>query len=391
MKTLGLATSVAALVASGSGLVAQDTLRTALDMPAAWGDSLRVVEEIRIGSLEGPPEVTFGRISGLCLAPDGGIQVFDDGSTVIRRYDREGTYLGDVGRAGGGPGEYLSSLGFKPHPEGCALWDPRNARISLYSWSGVFIRSVRYASGLFTNDAFQVDTAGHFYIKALRPGQALRQGVEPEMAWVRVDRAGTALDSIPIPRGAPTLVRYTAGGPRYPFTRSMTSAMSPHGYLVTGNNASYAVSRPLGDGRILLIQRPVARLPLEPQERQEWLDMLEWFSARTGASFPDLPSTKPAFRGLFVDQQGRVWVSRYVRARLMPEDRGPPLEDRPPYRWREPPVWDLFDPRGQFLGTFETPEGSLLAASDRVLWVVERGTYDENYLVRYRIERVAPS
>ena len=390
MRTIDLATSIAVLVASGTGLGAQDTLRTAIDMRPAWGDSLRVVEELRIGELEGLPEVTFGRVSSVCLAPDGSIQVFDDGSTIIRRYDREGTYLGDVGRAGGGPGEYFSSLGLKPHPEGCALWDPRNARISLYSWSGVFVRSVRHSSGLFTSDAFQVDTAGHFYIKALRPGQALRPGVEAEMAWVEIDSAGTVLDSIPIPRSARGLVRYTAGGPRYPFTRYLTSAMSPHGYLVTGNNASYAVSRPLNDGRILTIQRPVVRVPLEPQERDEWVEMLDWFRARTGASLPDMPSTKPAFRDLVVDQQGRIWVSRYVRARLMPEDPVPPKDERPSYRWREPPVWDIFDPRGQFLGTIETPEGSLLAASDRVLWVVVRGEYDENYLVRYRIEQVRP-
>jgi hypothetical protein len=85
-----------------------------------------------------------------------------------------------------------------------------------------------------------------------------------------------------------------------------------------------------------------------------------------------------------VGLDGRAWVTRHVEAELVPEDPAP--QRRPPINWREPPVWDVIDPRGTYLGTIRPAGGRLAAATGMRLWIVETGDFDEQYVVRYRIE-----
>src|SRR5687767_8446073 len=45
--------------------------------PAAWGNRLRLVEEVRIGKLDGSDEYLFGSIEGVAVGRDGMIHVAD--------------------------------------------------------------------------------------------------------------------------------------------------------------------------------------------------------------------------------------------------------------------------------------------------------------------------
>lgn len=74
----------------------------------AWGDSIVLREELRIGGLDGAEEYTFGYVGTVAPSPDGSLYVTDTRISLIRTYDQEGTHVGDVGRPGQGPGEYRS-------------------------------------------------------------------------------------------------------------------------------------------------------------------------------------------------------------------------------------------------------------------------------------------
>lgn len=55
--------------------------------------------------------------------------------------------------------------------------------------------------------------------------------------------------------------------------------------------------------------------------------------------------------------------------------------------WHEPMTFDVIEPSGVFLGEIALPnrQSELVFTKDDVVWVVEKGTYGEDYVVRYRI------
>ena len=59
----------------------------------------------------------------------------------------------------------------------------------------------------------------------------------------------------------------------------------------------------------------------------------------------------------------------------------------PPARWRERPVFDVFEPNGRFLGTVELPiRARFMEARGDHVWAVDRDELGVEYVVRYRIE-----
>src|SRR5688500_9686897 len=100
----------------------------------AWGDTARLVEDLRIGALEGREELTFGRVSQMAVGRDGSIFVFDDPATAIRQFDSTGAFLRTLGRRGQGPGEHRLVLGMAVLSDGrLATYDVQNQRVNLYS------------------------------------------------------------------------------------------------------------------------------------------------------------------------------------------------------------------------------------------------------------------
>lgn len=98
---------------------------------------------------------------------------------------------------------------------------------------------------------------------------------------------------------------------------------------------------------------------------------------------------KPPWRQLYVGAEGRIWVWRYTEAEHHPGHvtRAAERGDWPTIEWLEPRTHDVFDPRGSFLGSVTLPRDSeILFARGEEVWTLERGEYDEPYVVRYRVE-----
>lgn len=78
-------------------------LRVTDDVPAMMIAS--VEPELKVGSVDGDEEYTFGMIGDVLPTPDGGMLVHDDQAELIRFYDSTGTYVKTLGARGQGPGE----------------------------------------------------------------------------------------------------------------------------------------------------------------------------------------------------------------------------------------------------------------------------------------------
>ena len=397
-----------AVVGATRALPAQQPEVVRSTAPPAWGDRLRLVEEVRIGKLEGDAEYLFGSIEGVAVGRDGMIHVADGQVPIIRSYDAQGRFVRNVGGKGQGPGEFQNIGGMKMMPDGrIVVWDNQSQRITLYSGSGEYITSHAVPSGLFSSDLLQVDRTGHIYVRTVT--ESPRDGGTWKLGWIRVAPGGQIRDTIPIPSDsarAESFVLATPSGYDRPFVRELVSAMSPLGYLITGRTGTYAFDQHRPGASVLRIERPNQPvIRLTGPERAEWEAWAESFTrsaatprpARPGVITPPprrvtytIPDTKPAFSELRTDSQGRIWVRRYVPAVSNPGPERQPGDDRPRRVWREPPTFDLFEPTGQFLGMITLPWGAYMYdAIDRHIWAEVRGESDESYVVRFRVESSA--
>jgi hypothetical protein len=369
---------------------AQDTIVVHAEDPPEWGSNVRVVEELRIGAVDGPDEYILGYIGSIGARRDGTIFVYDAQVPIIRQYSAAGDHVRDIGRKGQGPGEYRYVDGMQILGDGrLAVLDYGNQRVNVYDSAGVFLESHNYGRGYYGNNDFVVDSAGNFYIRVMAPAAPKSEGEEFGSVWLKLSASGELIDSIARPLADLALP------PSAPFHDERVSVLSNRGYLVVGHNRSYALEVHESDDLVRRITRDADPEPVKSAEREQWEAVLEYADKRArerwgpehGIDYPPLPRTKPFFRDLLVDADGRIWVDRYVAAEKVDVEPRESGDERPLLEWREPRTFDVIQPDGTFLGTLVLPKDTEAYYSRGMsIWGVYSGELGEPYVVRLRIE-----
>lgn len=93
-------------VTDSAGVQLVRNLSTAADTAA-----IELVEELRIGVIDGAEEYQFFRVTGVAVDANGRIFVADAGDHAVRIYESDGTFVRGFGRAGQGPGEFTRPSG----------------------------------------------------------------------------------------------------------------------------------------------------------------------------------------------------------------------------------------------------------------------------------------
>jgi hypothetical protein len=370
---------------------------------SVWGDTADLVEEVRIGSLEGADEYVFGRVAALAVGERGVLYVLDEDVPVVRAYSPDGTYQFDVGREGKGPGEYMRPDGLATLPDGrVIIRDPGNARLSVYTPDGRALDGWRHQSGgaFSTFRRFYVDTAGNSYVTLL-----LNLGVRASdwrMGLGRVSPNGQTLDTLPAPtwEHATPQVTFSRGVRGVPFTPAVAWGFSPLGYMVAGLATDYRIDLFRIGEPVLRIEREWTPIPVEREEAEEQRERITASFRRIQGNWswngPDIPDTKPPYRGLFVDDDNRVWVLVSQRARAIISEAEASEEERVtgrrPLRFREPPAFDVFDAEGRYLGHVRAPESLRYTRPEPIIrgdtaWAVVTDELDVPSVVRFRIAR----
>ena len=385
----------ACAVEAGSGgrterLVVGDTTIVRTLAGSAWGDSVALVEELSIGTLNGPPEYEFGQVQDVAVDSSLGMYVFDGQVPALRYYDASGKLVRMLGARGSGPGEYQdASLGIViRHRDGrVVMRDPRNARLNIYDTDGAPLPPVLVTSGLFTQQATTLDTADHLYLRIMT-GRPERNKPWP-IALLHLDDQGRLVDTLvpPVIADEPQ----ETGGTL--FARAKHWAYSPLGGFVVALSDRYRIEHFRADGSVLRIERDVPPVAVHPEEKAELEAMNDW-RYRTQGQFmttdkPTVPDVKGAIRGLVVAEDGRIWVRRYAAAEKgepIPGITRPGQEPPPAQSWREPNVHDVFEPDGTFLGTVRLPPRTgLNVMRGDWIWGVREGPEGESQVVRFRI------
>ncbi|HEX5581048.1 MAG TPA: 6-bladed beta-propeller [Gemmatimonadaceae bacterium] len=358
---------------------------------SVWGDSVRLVEELRIGDADAGDEYGFGQVADLAVGADGTIYVHDFAMKSIRAYDAQGRFLRAIGAQGAGPGEYEEVIGLAVLPDGrLLLRDAGLGRINVYSADGEPLGAWPFSAGLYASDMVRTDTAGRVYLKILTDDlRNVAQGDPWPMGYVRLDATGAVIDTIPMPRW----MEEVRNGAVYDPVGHWT--WHPHGYMVAAFGARYGVELRRPGEPVLRIERAgQPTLPVPPGERSEldarFAEMRR--QGRFGRNAPPLrpvPAVKPAIRALATGADGRIWVRPSMPSveSTEPVDTTLSIADRP-RRWKERTAWDVFEPDGTFLGRITLPERAVIhAMRGDTLWGTVRDEDDVPSVVRWRIER----
>lgn len=343
---------------------------------------VEVDEVARIGVVDGEPEYLFGRISLISALKDGRVIAADSQLEQIRVYDSSGKYLGDIGRAGEGPGEYKRLQSMTALPDGQLVVLSSPGRLTFFKIDDrSYVIDFSIPDYLHASRMLEYDNEGFVYVRALE--EMPRPDEEWSFEWLKVSRSGEIVDRVAIPREdadpRPFVLVFPEGA-RQNFVTATKSTLSPKGFVVSGRNDRYSFVIHSNKGPIN-VKREVPVVKLGEQERREWQAWAEFFK-----DGHHIPESKPAFRELYSDSDGRIWVHRYVEARDYKVPPREPGDNRPVVSWREPTVFDVFSSGGAFLGTVELPglTGASAFAGEHV-WGVQSTDAGEQ-LIHWRVQ-----
>jgi hypothetical protein len=362
-----------------------DTTIIVTSRDGTWGPPHDAIEVLRVGG--NTRETTLGRAYSLAATPDGGVLLVDSKSldgVVIRQFNANGEFVRNIGRHGGGPGEYNQpdQLIIAVHSNGTILVRDGGRVVNRYAADGKFIGGFSLGQRNGSTLELVPATDGSIYTRAPFP----RGGIELPAdvpAMLHYDSLGTLRDSI-VERG----VWLVSSEPRGRFSPIQAWMMLRDGRILYGR------SDKLG---FLLLDRARREPPLiaeraaEPvaflsEERAELQAVQEMMQRNGGALTADVPETKLAMRGLVIDIDGRVWFYRSTTAqKVAPRLGGVANNQRMNVTYAEPPLLAAFQTDGTFLGEVRFPIGTMPTFVGDFAWAILPDEDDGPVLVKYRL------
>ena len=388
------------------------------------GSGWRLVEELRVGRVEGGGPAEFGRIVGLEVDGTGRLWVVEGQSQELRVFDANGAHVRTVGGRGSGPGEFRSVGGLAWDGAG-DLWvhDGQNGRYTRYDTAGTLRETqprttaappfgswqggIRDDGWLYDQDMLPLEGAAGVSGPTVPPllaaagiasedrtilramfdtdPSAASSGGEGEGGGAAAgegtsERAGGDTVELPVQRTnlEPFSVEYATErgrGTRFvgvPFAPRLHRLFDPRGYLWFGESDVYRIhQRRLEGDTLLIIERAYTRLPVRSAELDEWEAGVASFGEAGGRiDRSRIPSEKPVFDQLMVNDRGHLWV------RLVGDG--------------DEPVFDVFDAAGRYLGEVTGAAGLALFPAPVIrgerFYSVVHDSLDVPWVVRYRIE-----
>lgn len=399
LRSLAAATLVATIACADDGPAGNDvtpvverrevgdTTFVRIVSGSVWGAPADAIEEMSIGMLEGPEERTFGMV--VAMVPDAGgrLYVFDATPPSLRLYDEDGDFVRRIGGQGAGPGEYEDAvLGMSILSDGrLVLRDARNGRLAFYEPDGTPSGAQPVASGLFTSQAMTVDERDHVYLKILM-GRPVEDEPWP-IGLLHLDPAGAIVDTIP----PPVFPGEPEQAPNGVFLPGKEWVMTKRGQIVVGVTDRYLFDIRNRDSTVVRVEREWTAVDVVPEEREEHQARLDWRWERQGefmtARMQPVPDVKPVFRGFAAGRDGTIWVHMRTAAEKRDTPPSTDSESPPPLSWIEPQVYHVYEDDGTFLGEVRVPpRTSIMVFSRDRLWGIRRGEFDEQYVVRLRVE-----
>jgi 6-bladed beta-propeller len=347
--------------------------------PALGDTPWTAVEELRIGVVEGPPELTFGDIAFIEVDDQGRIYVLDYQAQDIRVFDENGSFSYTIGGRGPGPGELIGAAGLAWAPNDVlVVWDT-GGRYSFFRSDGEFLRSeIRHVTGVGFPWSGFVDPDGVLYDWGLdRPGFTSEPGWAGDLPnhWSLVAYRGDPW--IPDTVRVENNPRQYHEGRAVPYGYRTTRTPDPAGFTWESNvrEIRLAKKNPAGD-TLLIIEMPASGPPVTQAMKDSIVAVQRERAARYPGSASTviphsvIPNTREIFTRIAVTREGAVWIF-------------PELEDGPAGSEAM-----MFDANGVYQGRVQFPFRIVLATRPVIrgnqIWAEVHDELEVPFVVRAR-------
>ena len=365
------------------------------------GEEWQLVEDMRIGRRDGPPEYQFGRITGFTELSDGRIVVADGMVPEIRFYSPEGEHLRSMGKEGNGPRELGKGwiIVIRGPADTLLIVDPRNIQVHRVTpegeWAASF--STRPEDGWRVSN-WDYNPSG-MVVSFLEPLIRPNQPPADTMAMVVVRKLdGTLGDTVgrmPMSRN----FRFVGDVREFHYYAGIAAAsLMPSGRLVTGRSDKYELIWRRSDGspeRIVRLARE-ARPFTEAEQSVLMSRFDEMLANRPPARRQQIKNSirfedvYPFYRRFMNGPNETIWLRRIRPIADMGPEEVEELDNN--QRPKPGPGFDVFDARGRYLGIVEAPLELPfgLFLGDRLFGIM-KDELDVEYLQIWRIEGMAGS
>ena len=304
-------TAVSVLTALMAVAACQPSESPSVQLPAP---SLFVTEEVRIGDEAQGDTVFFENVNDIAVDSKGRIYITDERVHGIRVFATDGRLMRQIGSKGAGPGEFNSPPDVYIGPlDSVYAFDSNNDRLTLFSPDEYeLVNTIR----------IDLDNRSHpdpwDILAATESGLLLRFGhlrEGPGVSEVKLlDWNGRILrDSLAHLPVRDRLVIPLDGTYRLHFNlplvygRESFLAVGSSGLLYAGWNESIAVRVVTPEGDFVHeISLPHEPIPLTSSDKDSLVGLFpsEWASKLRS----NVPDSKPAYRAMVADDEGRLWL-----------------------------------------------------------------------------------
>jgi hypothetical protein len=377
-----------ATVADSAGIEIVFSPAPVWDSRTSW--SVSETPALTIGAAEGDDAYILYGVRAAIRLDDGRIAIANQGLSQVRIYDADGEHVGDLGREGEGPGEFMRLMDLWRAPgDSMVAADYRLGRLTVFDGSGRVGRTIPLQQSETPRQLFGRRTLDDGSILVSAP---VRASELPKLGlfdggireFDRYSPEGKRLNQIGELPQAPNW-GFDSGNPYGPSYTSapFSIASPPHASdgenVFLGNGARAEVGQWSPGGELLRIIRWAAEpRRVTPELREEYRDMrMAWADTpESRQSTQDMfdgmvfPDQLPVYRTLMADSEGYLWMQPYAA------------------EWESGRDWWVFDRSGQWLGRIVLPDGLgvLEVGRDYVLGVV-RDDQDVERVVLYGLSR----
>jgi hypothetical protein len=385
------------IVRGSAGVEIEESSRPAWRPGAEWRVSAE--PRVRIGAVDGEDAYMLHGVTGVVRLGNGRIVVANQGDVTLRYYDAGGRFLRSAGGAGSGPGEVRWLRTIFAAGDRVYVDDPMQAGTLVFDGEGelvgTIVREGAVSPGITVEGV--LDDGSLVQVQGATPRQASIPAAGEFVANVLALRTP--------PEGGVSDSLFSAPGRRYAVIDGSVEAVQftpwPR-FAVAGSHIwygwaeTYDAQRFDAAGRLVRrVRRVYEPLPVTAEDRERVVER-RLNPSIPGHSPPDRaqirrlfaampwPQATVAYGEVRVDLDGHLWVLPFTEARrqrsiaeLQGQQSEPVAQE-----------WDVFDPRGVWLGTVALPSGLRVHQIGHD-WIagVERDVFDVEYVVLYGLER----
>ena len=283
---------------------------------------LDIEEDLSIGVTDGKKEYIFSQLISIDVDDEGRIYVGDGKESVVKVFDRNGTYITEFSKKGQGPGENSGyPICHVLNDNTLVIEDANNRRYSHYSPTGKFSRSISWKGKFIIESKF--DSEG-FIIARMRTytENSKSEGIhrlKPDMTDV------LTCESFPVPISEQNVMT--------PYSPRICWALFNNDFLVVGLTDKYEFN----------IYNTSGNLVRKIHKQYNPIEISNEYKNRLRNQVPaqkrlEIPQHYPPIYSLRTDDKGHLFVFTYEK-------------------WGEKQgyFFDVFDSEGKYIATIKMP------------------------------------